>query len=223
MKTKTLFLAALLLGGLTKPLAGPLEGDVRLTYPLTVKNLKNIYIDARLYEYDPFLADVSATLVDHVELKGINFSTTADSLVDIHFSAKRKSRMKYYITAHTYSKKGGTLYFFIDGFQKIFEYKDNNNIDVRMKSKLATKKPKEDPEKVGGNDDGGEEKEGKITAIHRAVEIEWTGTNGTEFTLQQSNDLQNWKTAKTLSGAGALTSVFLRVSGRTQFWRLQPE
>ena len=66
-------------------------------------------------------------------------------------------------------------------------------------------------------------KEGKITAIHRAVEIEWTGTNGTEFTLQQSNDLQNWKTAKTLSGAGALTSVFLRVSGRTQFWRLQPE
>ncbi|MDP6338608.1 MAG: hypothetical protein QF562_08595, partial [Verrucomicrobiota bacterium] len=95
MKTKTLLLALLLLAGLAKPLAGPLEADVQLTYPLTVKKLENIYIDARLYEYDPWLADVSATLVDHVVLEDVDFSTTADSLVDIHFSAKRKARMKY--------------------------------------------------------------------------------------------------------------------------------
>ena len=69
MKTKTLLLALLLLAGLAKPLAGPLEADVQLTYPLTVKKLENIYIDARLYEYDPWLADVSATLVDHVCLR----------------------------------------------------------------------------------------------------------------------------------------------------------
>ena len=50
MKTKTLLLALLLLAGLAKPLAGPLEADVQLTYPLTVKKLENIYIDARLYE-----------------------------------------------------------------------------------------------------------------------------------------------------------------------------
>ena len=224
MKTKTLLLAALLLAGLAKPLAGPLEADVQLTYPLTVKKLENIYIDARLYEYDPWLADVSATLVDRVVLEDVDFSTIADSLVDIHFSAKRKTRMKYYVTARTYSNKGGTLYFFIDGFKKIFEHKDDEEIDVRMKSKLATKKPKGDPEKVGGNDDdGGEENSGKITSIHRAVEIEWEGTDGAEFTLQRSNDLENWETVELLVGNGETTSVFLRVSGHTQFWRLQPE
>ncbi|MGB1745332.1 MAG: hypothetical protein ACPHL9_10655, partial [Limisphaerales bacterium] len=99
-------------------------------------------------------------------------------------------------------------------FQKIFEHKDDEEIDVRMKSKLATKKPKGDPEKVVGNDDDvGEENSGKITGIHRAVEIEWEGTDGAEFALQRSNDLGN----------GETTSVFLRVSGHTQFWRLQPE
>ena len=95
MKTKTLLLAALLFSVLAMPLADPLEGNVQLAYPLTTKKLENIYIDARLYEYDPLLADAPATLVDHVELTGIHFSTTADSLVDIYFLAKPKPRMKY--------------------------------------------------------------------------------------------------------------------------------
>jgi len=224
MKTKILLLAALLFSGLAKPLAGPLEGDVQLTYPLTTKKLENIYIDARLYEYDPLLADAPATLVAHVELTGIHFSTTADSLVDIHFSAKRKPRMKYYITARTSIKKGGTLYFYINKFQKIFEGKDTDKIDVTMTPKLNTKKTKSDPVKVGGNDaDGDEEKSGKIHGIHRAVEIEWEGTDGAEFALQKSSDLRNWETVDTLNGTGETASVFLRVSGRVQFWRLQPK
>lgn len=224
MKTKTLLLAALLFSGLAMPLAGPLEGNVQLAYPLITKKLENIYIDARLYEYDPLLADAPGTLVDHVELTGIHFSTTADSLVDIHFLAKPKPRMKYYITARTYSKKGGTLYFYINKFQKIFEGKDTDKIDVTMTPKLNTKKPKGDPVKVGGNDeDGGEEKSGKIHDIHRAVEIEWEGTDGAEFALQKSSDLRNWETVDTLNGTGETASVFLRISGRVQFWRVQPE
>ena len=211
MKTKTLLLAALLFSGLAMPLAGPLEGNVQLAYPLTTKKLENIYIDARLYEYDPLLADAPGTLVDHVELTGIHFSTTADSLVDIHFLAKPKPRMEYYITARTYSKKGGTLYFYINKFQKIFEGKDTDKIDVTMTPKLNTKKPKGDPVKVGGNDeDGGEE-------------IEWEGTDGAEFALQKSSDLRNWETVDTLNGTGETASVFLRISGRVQFWRVQPE
>ena len=152
MKKKNLVLATFLLGGFVKLLADPLEGDVRLTYPLTVKKLENIYIDARLYEYDPWLADAPATLVDHVELEEIDLSRSADSIVDIHFFANRKSRMKYYVTASTYSKKGGTLYFYINGFQKIFERSDIDDIDVSMEPKLETKKPKGEPEKVGGNE-----------------------------------------------------------------------
>ena len=131
--------------------------------------------------------------------------------------------MKYYITARTYSKKGGTLYFYINKFQKIFEGKDADKIDVTMTPKLNTKKPKVNPVKVGGNDeDGGEEKSGKIQGLHRAVEIEWEGTDGAEFALQKSNNLRNWETVDTLNGTRETTSIFLRVSGHAQFWRVQP-
>ena len=67
------------------------------------------------------------------------------------------------------------------------------------------------------------EKNGKILDIHRAVEIVWKGAKDTIFVLQKSSDLQNWKTVDTLSGNGNMTSVFLRISGTTQFWRMQPE
>ena len=200
------------------PLADPIEGDILLSFPLTTEKLEDIYIDARLYEYDPFLADASATLLNHVELEGINFSTTTDSLVNIHFSATRKTRMKYYVTARTYSKKGGTLYFYINGFQKIFEQMDTENINIAMTSKLTTKNPEGDPVNINVK-----EKNGKIHGIHRAVEIVWKGAKDANFELQKSSDLQHWETVDTLSGNGNMTSVFLRISGAVQFWRVQPE
>ena len=78
-------MAALLFSRLSMPLSGPIKGDVVLSFPLTTEKLDNIYIDARLYEYDPFLADAPATLLNHIQLEGINFSTTTGSLVNIHF------------------------------------------------------------------------------------------------------------------------------------------
>jgi len=211
-------MAALLFSRLSMPLAGPIKGDVVLSFPLTTEKLENIYVDARLYEYDPFLADASATLLDHVELEGINFSATADSLVNINFSATRKTRMKYYVTARTYSTKGGTLHFYINGFQKIFELVDTENINIAMTSKLTTKKPEGDPINVNVK-----EKNGKILDIHRAVEIVWKGSQGANFVLQKSSDLNHWKTVDALRGNGNITSVFLRISGAAQFWRIQPE
>ena len=100
------------------PLAEPIEGHIVLSFPLTSEKLENVYIDARLYEYDPFLADAPATLLNHVELEGINFSTTTDSLVNIHFSAIRKIRMKYYVNVRTYSKKAAHFIFISMGFKK---------------------------------------------------------------------------------------------------------
>ena len=87
---------------------------------------------------------------------------------------------------------------------------------------MATKKPKGDPEKVGGNDDdGGEENSGKITSIHRAVEIEWEGTDGAEFVLKAKRPRK--------LGDGRIArwqwrdDIRFYVSGHTQFWRLQSE
>ena len=74
---------------------------------------------------------------------------------------------------------------------------------------------------VGGG--GGWEPVGKVSGIHRAVEIEWEGTDGDEFLLQKSDDLENWETVETVVGTGDATSTFLRVEGRVQFWRLHRE
>ena len=120
--------------------------------------------------------------------------------------------MKYYVTVRTYSKKGGALYFYIDGFQKIFEQLDTENINIIMASKLKTKKPEGDPVIINVK-----KKNGEIHGINRAVEIVWKGAKDTIFVLQKSSDLQNWKTVDTLSGNGNMTSVFLRISGTAQF------
>jgi hypothetical protein len=162
---------------------------------------------------------VSATLVDQVEFENLDFSTTADSLLDVHFSAKRKTRMNYYVSIRAYAEKGGTQYYFIDGFQKIFEGVDVDELDIELATRLPKKNPTDDPVIVGEGGGSGEAT-GRLIGIHRAVEIEWEGTDGDEFLLQKSSDLENWETDETVVGNGGTVSTFLRVGGRVQFWRL---
>ena len=221
MNLRLILFAAFFAAGLAKVQAGPLEADVHLTFPLTKQKMLGIYVDARLYEYDPLLADVSATLVDQVEFENLDLSTTADSLLDVHFSAKRKSRMSYYLSIRAYAKKGGKQYYYIKSFQKIFVGKDDDELHVRLATKLTKKKPSGDPVNVGSG--GGGEVSGKLIGIHRAVEIEWEGTVGAAFLLQKSSDLKNWETVETVVGTGGAASTFLRVGGRVQYWRLHVE
>ena len=222
MKMRLILFAVILAAGLAKLQAGPLEADVRLTFPLTKQKMLGIYVDARLYEYDPWLADAPATLVDQVEFKDLDLSTKAHSLLDLHFSAKRKTRMNYYVSIRAYAEKGGTQYYFIDGFQRIFESVDEDELDIELATRLAKKNPSDDPVIVGEGGGSGEAT-GKLIGIHRAVEIEWEGTDGDEFLLQKSSDLESWETIKTLIGAGENESTFLRVEGRVQYWRLHRE
>ena len=42
---------------------------------------------------------------------------------------------------------------------------------------------------IVGKGDGGGEAIGSLIGIHRAVEIEWEGTDGHEFLLQKSSDI----------------------------------
>ena len=216
---RLILFAAFFAAGLAKPLAGPLEADVHLTFPLTKQKMLGIYVDARLYEYDPWLADAPATRVDQVEFEGLDLSTKAHSLLDVHFSAKRKTRMNYYVSIRAYAEKGSTQYYFIDGFQKIFEGVDEDELDIELATRLAKKNPTDDPVIVGEGGGSGEAT-GRLIGIHRAVEIEWEGTDDDEFLLQKSSDLENWETVETVVGNGGTVSTFLRVGGRVQFWRL---
>ena len=153
---RLILFVAILAAGLAKLQAGPLEADVHLTFPLTKQKMLGIYVDARLYEYDPFLADAPATLVDQVEFGGLDLSTKAHSLLDLHFSAKRKTRMNYYVSIRAYAAKGGTQYYFIDGFQRIFVGTDDDELDITMATRLTRKKPSGDPVNVGEGGDSGE-------------------------------------------------------------------
>ena len=219
---RLILFAAFLAAALAKPMAGPLEADVNLTFPLTKQKMLGIYVDARLYEYDPWLADAPAKLVDQVELEDLDFSTKAHSLVDVYFSAKRKTRMNYYVSIRAYEEKGGTQYYFIDGFHKIFESVDLDELDIELATRLPKKNPTDDPVIVGKGGGGGEAI-GRLIGIHRAVEIEWEGTEGDEFLLQKSSDLENWETVEPVVGNGGTVSTFLRVLGRVQFWRLHSD
>jgi hypothetical protein len=157
--------------------------------------------------------------VDQVEFEGLDLSTKAHSLLDVHFSAERKTRMNYYVSIRAYAEKGGTQYYFIDGFQKIFEGVDVDELDIELATRLPKKNPTDDPVIVGEGGGSGEAT-GRLIGIHRAVEIEWEGTDGDEFLLQKSSDLENWETVETVVGNGGTVSTFLRVGGRVQFWRL---
>ena len=219
---RLIFFAVFFAAALAKPLAGPLEADVHLTFPLTKQKMLGIYVDARLYEYDPWLADAPATLMEQVEFEDLDFSTKAHSLLDVHFSATRKMRMNYYVSIRAYAEKGGTQYYFIDGFQKIFESVDVDELDIELATRLPTKNPTDDPVIVGKGGGGGEAI-GRLIGIHRAVEIEWEGTEGDEFLLQKSSDLENWETVESVVGNGGTVSTFLRVVGRVHFWRLHTD
>ena len=96
---------------------------------------------------------------------------------------------------------------------------DVDELDIELATRLPKKNPTDDPVIVGEGGGSGEAT-GRLVGIHRAVEIEWEGTDGDEFILQKSSDLENWETVETVVGNGGTVSTFLRVGGRVQFWRL---
>jgi hypothetical protein len=57
-------------------------------------------VDIRLYEYDPFLADASATLVDQVEMNDFGHTQNKETRTEFVIGAEGqiKPRMSYYVT-----------------------------------------------------------------------------------------------------------------------------
>jgi hypothetical protein len=74
--------------------------DGTFAIPKNVPTFAGHAVDIRLYEFDPFLADVSATLIDQVELKGFGHTKGKETGEDFVLGAKGtvKPRMSYYVT-----------------------------------------------------------------------------------------------------------------------------
>lgn len=95
--------------------------------------LKDVTVVARLYAYDPMLADVSATEVDKVVLSGLDISKDKQLVLKFPLSADREERRSYYVTVfvHPNAEMKDRLYF-IKGLQKVFENGDNEVVSVDL-------------------------------------------------------------------------------------------
>lgn len=71
-----------------------------LVVPARLESFEGRVVEIRLYEFDPFLADVAATLIEKLELK--NYSHTKGKARRTPFvvgaKGKLNERMRYYVT-----------------------------------------------------------------------------------------------------------------------------
>ena len=116
--------------------ARPLQIDLTCTIPAPEQTIKDASIMARLYEYDPFLADVAAKEVDRITVNGINLLSSRATSVRIPLDAERTDKHSYYVTifVHPNAESAERLYY-INGFQKVFKAADSEVLTVTLTQK----------------------------------------------------------------------------------------
>ncbi|GAA5495303.1 hypothetical protein Rhal01_01478 [Rubritalea halochordaticola] len=115
--------------------ADDLSLDLTCKIPEAKKSLKDVTVVARLYEFDPLLADVAATEVDKVVISGMDIRAGKMLEFSLPLHAERAERRSYYVTVfiHPDADMKERLYF-INGFQKVFEGKDEESLKVELKA-----------------------------------------------------------------------------------------
>ena len=102
---------ALLLGslpGVAKDKPGSAQVTGTIIAPKVVKNFAGYMLELRLYEYDPFLADVGATLVAKKRIKTFAHQEGKESKLTFKLAetASKMPRRSYYITCFVLDAKG---------------------------------------------------------------------------------------------------------------------
>ena len=88
--------------------------ELEATLPLTREAIESVRLDARLYAYDPFLADASADLVDQTIIEPLTLASDRESLVRLNLGGYRLPRMDYYVSVRVYRIIDGLQIFFND-------------------------------------------------------------------------------------------------------------
>jgi len=114
--------------------AGKQRLEMECEIPAVGKAVEKAVVVARIFEFDPRLADVAADEVAKVELMGIDLSSQKATKLHFPLQFERKSERSYYVTVFVYSgsSKQKRL-FFVDGFHKIFEKMDTESLRLRLK------------------------------------------------------------------------------------------
>jgi len=109
---KNTILALALLVGLgvveAKDKAGSAQVNGTVIAPKAVKDFGGLTLELRLYEYDPFLADVGATLVAKKRIKTFAHQAGKDSKFTFKLAetASKTPRRSYYVTCFMLDAKG---------------------------------------------------------------------------------------------------------------------
>jgi hypothetical protein len=112
-----LHLGSVLIGQLMVQ-ALPVVVDLAATVPLTVEDPGEVMVEARLYAYDPWLADVAADLVDLQRIESLKLSRRSDSLIQLTLEAQGIEGMAYYCSIRITGTVDGELIFLMTSFSR---------------------------------------------------------------------------------------------------------
>ncbi len=119
----------------------PVGVELEATLPLTREAIESVRFDARLYAYDPFLADASADLVDQTIIEPLTLASDRESLVRLNLGGNRLPRMDYYVSVRVYRIADGLQIFFNDRFLPVLVGENQTTLKILLGSALPVQKP----------------------------------------------------------------------------------
>ena len=120
--------------GLVAP-AGAVQVDVTCVLPAAGPAVSNGVLVARLYEYDPRRSDAQAREIARTTLPGILHRPGQETVLRFACVGRTAIRQSYYLTAVVYPEgapAGQSGLYFIDGFQRVLEAGNRENLRVEL-------------------------------------------------------------------------------------------
>ena len=105
--------------------------DLTCTIPADGPEVEDGALVARLYEYDPMLADASAAEIARATIFGLTHKPGRNTILRIPLRGMRVERKQYYVSAFVYPDiSSNERLYFIDGFQAVFENTAEQTLNI---------------------------------------------------------------------------------------------
>jgi len=104
--------------------------DLTCTLPASGYEVDSGVVVARLYEYDPRLADAAAGEIAKVTVSGLTHKKGRNTVIRIPLHGKRSVQKNYYVTVFVHPSTGTQRLYFVDGFQKVFTSTDDETLQI---------------------------------------------------------------------------------------------
>ncbi len=110
-----------------------IKARISCRIPPPEKAINDAVLKATLFEHDPRIADAPAKEVDLVLKEDINLTPEEETSIDFSLSTVRRKDRAYYLTVFIHpDKDSNKRLYFIDGFQKVFEEANIEELDIKL-------------------------------------------------------------------------------------------